>query len=168
MDVTHETISRVISLWGDIHVLQSLLLVDNLPANWPNSHIPQCTCSISHNAPSRTEICTFLLWMGHCEIWNRCILGFVRLIYSKAVCRRSLFQTSCRKLVLGSCLAIGLDNGLSRIRCEAVVRINDELSSVGFMAVWNDDMSRSTCGTWLTLISPIVAYMRQWIGSASG
>ena len=25
--------------------------------NWPNSRIPECTCSISHNAPFRTEIC---------------------------------------------------------------------------------------------------------------
>ena len=28
--------------------------------NWPNSQIPECTCSISHNAPFRTEMCTFL------------------------------------------------------------------------------------------------------------
>ena len=38
---------------------------------------PECTCSISHNAPFRTEMCTFLFWMEHCGIWNRCILGFV-------------------------------------------------------------------------------------------
>ena len=29
-----------------------------------------CTCSISHNAPFRTEMCTFLFWMEHCGIWN--------------------------------------------------------------------------------------------------
>ena len=50
--------------------------------NWPNSQIPECTCSISHNAPFRTEMCTFLFWMEHCGIWNRCILGFVKLVYS--------------------------------------------------------------------------------------
>ena len=49
--------------------------------NWPNSQIPECTCSISHNVPFRTEMCTFLFWMEHCGIWNRCILGFVKLIY---------------------------------------------------------------------------------------
>ena len=42
------------------------------------SHIPECTCSISHNAPFRTEMCTFLFWMEHCGIWNRCILGFFK------------------------------------------------------------------------------------------
>ena len=41
------------------------------------SQIPECTCSISHNAPSTKEMCTFLFWMEHCGIWNRCILGFV-------------------------------------------------------------------------------------------
>ena len=45
--------------------------------NWSNSPIPECTCSISHNAPFRTEMCTFLFWMEHCMIWNKCILGFV-------------------------------------------------------------------------------------------
>ena len=49
--------------------------------NWPNSQIPECTCSISHNAPFRTEMWTFLFWMEHCGIWNRCILGFVKLVY---------------------------------------------------------------------------------------
>ena len=48
------------------------------------SQIPECTCSISHNAPFRTKICTFMFWMEHCEIWNRCILGFVKLVYSVA------------------------------------------------------------------------------------
>ena len=41
--------------------------------NWPNSQIPEGTCSISHNASFRTEMCTFLFWMEHCGIWNRCI-----------------------------------------------------------------------------------------------
>ena len=45
--------------------------------NWPISQIPQCTCSISHNTPFRTEMCTFLFWMVHCGIWDRCIVGFV-------------------------------------------------------------------------------------------
>ena len=49
--------------------------------NWPNSQIPECTCSISHNATFSTEMCTFVFWMLHCGIWNRCILGFVRSVY---------------------------------------------------------------------------------------
>ena len=43
------------------------------------SQFPHCAYSISHNAPFRTEICTFLFWMVHCRIWNRCIVGFVNL-----------------------------------------------------------------------------------------
>ena len=50
---------------------------------WSNSQIPECTCSISYNAPFRTEMCTFLFWMEHCGIWNRCILGFVKLVYCR-------------------------------------------------------------------------------------
>ena len=45
--------------------------------NWTNSQIPECTCTISHNDPFRTEMCTFLFWVEHCGIWNMCILGFV-------------------------------------------------------------------------------------------
>ena len=44
------------------------------------SQIPECTCSISQNAPFRTEMCTFLFWMEHSGIWNRCILGFVNQV----------------------------------------------------------------------------------------
>ena len=48
------------------------------PLNWPNLQIPECTCSISQNAPFRTEMCTFLFWMEHCgfgtgefwDLWN--------------------------------------------------------------------------------------------------
>ena len=46
----------------------------------PYSQIPPCTYPISHNAPFRTEMCTFLFWMVYCEIWDRCIVGFVRLV----------------------------------------------------------------------------------------
>ena len=44
--------------------------------------ISECMWSISHNAPLRTKMCTFLFWMEHCGIWNRCILGYVKLVYS--------------------------------------------------------------------------------------
>ena len=43
------------------------------------SHI-FCTYSISHCTPFRTEMCTFLLWMVYCGIWDRCIMGFMRLV----------------------------------------------------------------------------------------
>ena len=49
--------------------------------NWPNSQIPEYTCSIPQNAPFRTEMRTFLFWMEHSGIWNRCILGFMKLVY---------------------------------------------------------------------------------------
>ena len=49
--------------------------------NWPKLQIPWCTCPISHNAPFRTKICTFLFWMVHCGIPDKCIMGFVRLVY---------------------------------------------------------------------------------------
>ena len=47
----------------------------------PISQSPQCTRPISHNAPSRTEMCTFLFWMVHCGIWDERIVGFMWLVY---------------------------------------------------------------------------------------
>ena len=63
-------------------------------SNWSHSQIPWCTCSIPHNAPFRAEMCTFLFWMEHCGIWNRCILGFVKMVYYKWECswRRTYFN----------------------------------------------------------------------------
>ena len=34
-----------------------------------------------HNAPFRTEMCTFLFLMVHCGIWDRCTTRVVRLVY---------------------------------------------------------------------------------------
>ena len=48
----------------------------------PISQIPQYTCPIFHNAPFRTEMCTFLFWMVYCGIWDDYIVGFIRLFYS--------------------------------------------------------------------------------------
>ena len=39
----------------------------------------------SHNAPLRTEMCTFLFWMVYCGVWERCIVGFVSLVFTHAV-----------------------------------------------------------------------------------
>ena len=65
-------------IWQEAHAIHRI-----------KSQIPECTCTISHNVPFRTEMCTFLFWMEHCRIWNRCILGFVKLIHyvgSSAYC----------------------------------------------------------------------------------
>ena len=51
-------------------------------SRWPAVQIPQCTSPISHNSPFRTEICPFLFWMVHCGIWDWCIVGFVRLVFT--------------------------------------------------------------------------------------
>ena len=61
-----------------LSVAFEILPLIDLPGN---SQIPQCTCSISHNAPFRTEMCTSLLWMVHCGKWNRWIVRFVRPVY---------------------------------------------------------------------------------------
>ena len=46
----------------------------------------------SHNAPFRTEICTFLFRMVNCGIWNRCIVRFVILAYSNLIKMIHLFH----------------------------------------------------------------------------
>ena len=49
--------------------------------NRPDSQTPGCTCSISHNAGFRTELCTFLFWIEHCGIWNRiCEIGLLEVM----------------------------------------------------------------------------------------
>ena len=72
-----------------IHQLRLVLSIyifqfgDNncLYGHWPNSQIPACPCSISHSAPFRTELCTFLFWMEHCGTCDRCILGFMKFVF---------------------------------------------------------------------------------------
>ena len=56
---------------------------------WPNSPIPQRTCSISHNATFRTEMCTLLFWMmlvgyGRGALWDllNWSIRFLRLLRS--------------------------------------------------------------------------------------
>ena len=67
--------------------------------NCTTSRIPQCSRSLSHNAPFRIEMCTFLFWMVSCGIWNRCIVRFVRLIcvhkMSNKICRPSNYALFC-------------------------------------------------------------------------
>ena len=47
-------------------------------ADWPNFPNPTMHLSLSHHAPFRTEMCSFLFWIVHCGIWDRCIVRFVR------------------------------------------------------------------------------------------
>ena len=49
--------------------------------NRPISQIPQRTCRISHNM-HHSEQKRALFWMVYCGIWDRCILGFVILVYT--------------------------------------------------------------------------------------
>ena len=55
--------------------------------------IPQCTWPISHNTPFRIEMCIFLFWMVYYGLCYMCILGFVRVVFSK-------FDDDCRWYVL--------------------------------------------------------------------
>ena len=94
----------------------SLMMLHNRPI----SQLPQCTRSISHNVPFRTEMCTFLFWMVRCWIWNRCIqrqdLGIMwfqipsgEISFSQNILLqqsgdgiRALFQYSIRHLIVRS------------------------------------------------------------------
>ena len=55
-----------------------------LAPKWPNSQVLECDCSIYHNASFRTEMCIFMFSIEHCGVWNGCILGFVKFVYSKS------------------------------------------------------------------------------------
>ena len=68
--------------WGKLFMrcISSSFTIQYCLMKRSNSQIPQCTCHISHNATFRTELCTFLFWMVQCVIWDRCIMGFVRLV----------------------------------------------------------------------------------------
>ena len=54
---------------------RTLVIPDDISGsgNWPNSQIAEYTRSISHNAPFRPEMCTFLFEIKH--------FGFVKLVY---------------------------------------------------------------------------------------
>ena len=64
--------------------------------NVPYSQIEQYACSISKNAPVRTEMCIVLFWMEHFEIWNRGILGFLKLFYSRNRFYRCHHLNTCK------------------------------------------------------------------------
>ena len=66
-------------------LLFSWCMTSGMDFNIPIWQIPQCICSISCNAPFRTEMCTFLFWMVHCGIWNMhcgiCEFECTRLVF---------------------------------------------------------------------------------------
>ena len=88
----HDNLHTVINMHTQMHDSNSLWMYAVTVGLWhhwstvlrscerPIPQIPQCTCPISHNTPFRTEMCTFLFWMVYCGIWDRCIVGFVRLV----------------------------------------------------------------------------------------
>ena len=61
-----------------LHDISPLLLRQ---IDWPISQTPQCTSPISYNTLFRAERCTFRFWMVYSGMWDRCILGFVGLVY---------------------------------------------------------------------------------------
>ena len=75
--------------------------------------IAQCICSISHNVPFRTEMCTFLFWMVHCGIGSRCIVWF-----------RSVGDDLAQHSVFSPCLKTGstTDRWWVQIRAQHVSR----------------------------------------------
>ena len=68
-----QSVPALLCAWTSVGaVITKLGFVYVQDLNWPYSQIPQCTYSISHNAPFRTEMCTFLFWMVYCLIcWPR-------------------------------------------------------------------------------------------------
>ena len=79
ISITHSTRYSVVSNYVKTYICLEEYWECHLDGT--NSQIPQCTCLISHNALFRTGMCTFLFWMVHCGIWDRCTVGFVKLVY---------------------------------------------------------------------------------------
>ena len=71
------------------------------PFNWTNSQIPQCTCSMPHNAPFIREICTSVqnnalgdMAQVHCGI---CEIGLLPIAQSAANVRHYRFHGTREK-----------------------------------------------------------------------
>ena len=73
-----------------VGIYDTRLLAPLSNVNRPYSQIPQCTCPISLNTPFKIEMSTFLFWMVCCWTWDRCIVGFVRLVYSQKALRPTI------------------------------------------------------------------------------
>ena len=84
INASSSLVSAILTHWSKYKCI-------NIISYKPISQIPKRTCSISHNAPFRTEMCTFLFWMDHCRIWDRSIVGFVNYVN---YCTRNYASTS--------------------------------------------------------------------------
>ena len=69
------------AMFEDILSIFSALISSFSIWNWHDLQIPQCISTMSHNVPWRTEMFAFLFWIVHCGIWNRYIMGFMRLVH---------------------------------------------------------------------------------------
>ena len=71
--------------FASLRELTSIMFASRVQLCWTYrliSPIPQRTYPISHTYTYfRTGMCTFLIWMVHCGIWDRCIVEFVNLIF---------------------------------------------------------------------------------------
>ena len=74
------------------------LLSISLVGYWFNFMVNLTHCGIVTPYGDRDlgQICTLLFWMEHCGIWNRCIQGFVKLIYCQ-YCLCAIDSTLCLK-----------------------------------------------------------------------
>ena len=141
-------------------------------SNWPDSQILQSTWTMSNSAPFRTEMCACLFWMVHCGIWDRYIVGFVRLVYSDQLTSPQMMKFSnsfhgssflCPlKLLRGECHGSPLMINqhyfrywLGAIRQQAITWVNvhpdqfHHMASVGHKLVWSIYMySIKMCFPW--------------------
>ena len=80
---THQTMPHLVCKFSGNDIIVDSAMTSHLIvlymwfSNIPILQIPECTHSISQNAPFRTEMCIFLFWIEHSGIWNWCILGLM-------------------------------------------------------------------------------------------
>ena len=67
------------------------------------SQTPQCTCLISHNVPLRKEMCTFLFWIVHWGMWDKCMVGLMTLVNSSHMKGRNFLQLPCQYICTVHC-----------------------------------------------------------------
>ena len=92
-------------------------------------------------------MCTFLFWMEHCGIWNRCILGFVKLVYWIPMLLRQTLEKLKWKLHFQ-------ENAFQDVICQVkVILFKPQCVKQSECVLW-------TCPHW------IVSYGHVHIGSA--
>ena len=65
-------------------------------------------------------MCTSLFWMLHYGIWNRCILGFVKLVYYPCINYDLSFMQCSRNMIQSNSF---IKNTLEWIACDLNIRI---------------------------------------------